>query len=358
MNTLNYVLFFCLVKLMLALPLSAEPDAIKLPNGTTISPAQLDTVLLKQMQELQMPGLSFAVIQHQQIVYHRTLGVTKVGGGRALQSTDLFDAASLTKTVFAYLTMRLVEQGLLDLDTPLYTYLPHPDLLHDKRHQLITARMVLSHSTGLPNWRFGKPLAFLFDPGTAVQYSGEAFEYLALVIAHLKGVEKNQLETLFQQQVASPLGMKQSFTVWNDYLDKHRVSGHMAGKVAEGWGLSASRPNFAAAFSLNTEAVDYARFLIGLFSHQGLSKTSLEQMLKVHSVDTRSEPVRRWGLDIEIKDSAFGPIYMHNGNNDNFSSHYVYLKEKGFGYVFFTNSEQAFIANKAIETFLIHQAQQ
>ena len=352
MKILSHFLLVWLLALMLVSPLHAQPDSIQLPHGAKVSPQQLDNFLLKQMQELQMPGLSFAVIQHQQIVYHRTLGVTKVGDGRALQSTDLFDAASLTKTMFAYLIMRLVEQGLLDLDTPLHSYLPHPDLVHDKRHQLMTARMVLSHSTGLPNWRFGKPLAFLFSPGTAVQYSGEAFEYLALVIAHLKGVQKNQLETLFQQQVAGPLGMKQSFTVWNDYLDKHRVSGHMAGKVAEGWGLSASRPNFAAAFSLNTEAVDYARFLIGLFSHQGLSKTSLEQMLKVHSVDTRSEPVRRWGLGIEIKNSAQGMKYMHSGNNDNFSSHYVYLKDKAFGYVFFTNSEQAFLANKAIETFL------
>lgn len=352
MKILSHFLFVGLINLMLVLPLYAQPNDIQLPHGTIISPQQLDNFLLQKMQELQMPGLSFAVIQHQQIVYHRTFGVTKVVDGRALQATDLFDAASLTKTVFAYLTLRLVDQGLIDLDMPLYRYLPHPDLMHDERHKLMTARMVLNHSTGLPNWRFGKPLAFLFTPGTAVQYSGEAFEYLALVIAHLKGVQKNQLETLFQQEVAGPLGMKQSFTVWNDYLDKHRVSGHMAGKAAEGWGLSASRPNFAAAFSLNTEAVDYARFLLGLFSQRGLSNTNFEQMLKIQSVDTQSDPVRRWGLGIEIKNSAQGVKYVHSGNNDNFSSHYVYLKEKGFGYVFFTNSEQAFVANKAIETFL------
>lgn len=352
MKILIHFLLVGLIQLMLVLPLCAQPEHLQLPHGVKISSQQLDNFLLKQMQDLQMPGLSFAVIQHQQIVYHRTLGVTKVGDGRALQATDLFDAASLTKTVFAYLTLRLVDQGLIELDMPLYRYLPHPDLMHDERHKLITARMVLSHSTGLPNWRFGKPLAFLFTPGTAVQYSGEAYEYLALVIAHLKGVQKNQLEQLFQQEVAGPLGMKQSFTVWNDYLDKHRVNGHMAGKAAEGWGLSASRPNFAAAFSLNTEAVDYARFLLGLFSQQGLSNTSFEQMMKIQSVDTQSEPVRRWGLGVEIKNSAQGVKYVHSGNNDNFSSHYVYLKDQAFGYVFFTNSEQAFVANKAIETFL------
>ncbi|HEY0924334.1 serine hydrolase domain-containing protein [Rheinheimera pacifica] len=352
MKNLSHFLFVGLINLMLALPLYAQSDSISLPHGAKISPQQLDNFLLQQMQELQMPGLSFAVIQHQHIVYHRTLGITEAADGRTLKSSDLFDAASLTKTVFAYLILRMVDQGLIELDTPLYRYLPHPDLMHDKRHQLITARMVLSHSTGLPNWRFGKPLAFQFTPGTAVQYSGEAFEYLALVIANLKGVEKNELEKLFQQEVARPLGMKHSYTVWNDYLNTHRVSGHMAGKTAEGWGLSPSRPNFAAAFSLNTEAVDYAKFLIGLFSQQGLSITSFEQMLRIHSIDTKSDPVRRWGLGIEIKPSAQGMKYMHSGNNDNFSSHYVYLKEKGFGYVFFTNSEQAFVANKAIETFL------
>jgi CubicO group peptidase (beta-lactamase class C family) len=355
MKYLSHFLLVGLLQLMLALPLYAGPDSIQLPQGAKISSQELDNFLLQKMQELQMPGVSFALIQHQQMVYHRTFGVTKVGDGRALQATDLFDAASLTKTVFSYLTLRLVDQGLIDLDMPLYRYLPHPDLVHDERHKLMTARMVLSHSTGLPNWRFGKPLAFLSTPGTAVHYSGEAYEYLALVIAHLKGVQKNQLEQLFQQEVASPLGMKHSYMVWNDYLNTHRVSGHMAGKVAEGWGLSASRPNFAAAFSLNTEAVDYAKFLMGLFSQQGLSKTSFEQMVKIHSVDTQSDPVRRWGLGIEIKNSAQGVKYVHSGNNDNFSSYYVYLKNKGFGYVFFTNSEQAFVANQAIENFLTQQ---
>lgn len=352
MKIFSHFLLPGLLSLILALPLSAQTDSIQLPHGAKVSSQQLDQFLQQKMQQLQIPGLSFALIQGQQIVYQRSFGVAKVGDTKPLQATALFDAASLTKTVFAYLTLRLVAQGVLELDTPLYRYLPHPDLQHDERHKLITARMVLSHSTGLPNWRFGKPLAFLFTPGTAVQYSGEAFEYLALVIAHLKGVEKNELEALFQKEVAQPLGMKQSFTVWNDYLNSHRVSGHMAGKAAEGWGLSAARPNFAAAFSLNTEAVDYAKFLLALFAQQGLNKSSLEQMLKVHATDTKSEPVRHWGLGIEIKLSALGVKYLHSGNNDNFSSHFVYLKDKAFGYVFFTNSEQAFVANKTFETFL------
>jgi CubicO group peptidase (beta-lactamase class C family) len=70
-------------------------------------------------------------------------------------------AASLTKAVFAYLVLQLADKRLLDLDKPVYQYLPKPlpeypdytDLATDPRYQRITARRLLSHTSGLPNWR-------------------------------------------------------------------------------------------------------------------------------------------------------------------------------------------------------------
>lgn len=90
----------------------------------------------------------------------------------------------------------MVDQGILNLDQPLYTYLPYSDIAHDDRYKLITARMILCHTSGFPNWRFlnaDKKLDIKFTPGTQYLYSGEGFEYLANVIAYLKNIQKNDL---------------------------------------------------------------------------------------------------------------------------------------------------------------------
>ena len=110
--------------------------------------------------------------------------------------------ASLTKTVFAYTVMQLVDQGKLNLDTsikddldkPLPSYGPDPvfpdkygpykDLADDTRWEKITPRMCLTHSTGFNNFWFiepGQKLRIHFDPGTRFSYSGEGFILLQFV---------------------------------------------------------------------------------------------------------------------------------------------------------------------------------
>ena len=110
----------------------------------------MEAFLKSQMDSIGMPGLSFAVINDEQIVYHKTLGVTNFETKQQVSDETIFDAASMTKTPFAFLVMRLAEKGILDLDKPLFTYLPYPISLTIKGYKLITARMVLSHTTGFP----------------------------------------------------------------------------------------------------------------------------------------------------------------------------------------------------------------
>ena len=173
---------------------------IKTLNGNEITPAEMDEYLKNQMDSIGLPGLSIAIINEAKIIYHRTLGVTNVDTKEKVSQETLFDAGSMSKTPFAYLVMKMVERGILNLDRPLYTYLPYPDIAYDDRYKLITARMVLSHTSGFPNWRIlneDKKLDIKFTPGTQYLYSGEGFEYLANVVAHLKNIQKNDLQDLF-----------------------------------------------------------------------------------------------------------------------------------------------------------------
>lgn len=256
--------------------------------------------------------------------------------------------------------MKMVEQGILDLDQPLYTYLPYPDIAHDDRYKLITARMVLSHTSGFPNWRFfneDNKLDIKFTPGTQYFYSGEGFEYLANVVAHLKNIQKNGLQDLFTEEVSIPLGLFNFYYTWNDYVAEHQATGHVDGKVAEGYGINAENPNFYAAYSLQTEAKSYARFLIAMIQEKGLKKEKYDEMLKTQ-INIPSESDSIWYcLGIEMEPSTFGNEYMHGGDNYNFTSAFMFNKEQKFGYVFFTNCNKGFDFNKKLEGFLKQESE-
>jgi CubicO group peptidase (beta-lactamase class C family)/predicted alpha/beta superfamily hydrolase len=330
-------------------------DKFRLENGKHISFSQMEAFLKSQMDSIGMPGLSFAVINDEQIVYHKTLGVTNVETKHEVSDETIFDAASMTKTPFAFLVMRLAEKGILDLDKPLFTYLPYPDIAHDKRYKLITARMVLSHTTGFPNWRFfnkdGK-LDIKFTPGTQFQYSGEGYEYLANVIAHLMKIKKNDLQELFNEEIAKPLGMNKTYFTWNSWVEQHRATGHVDVKVAEGYGINSKKPDFYASYSIQTEAINYSRFLIGMMREKVLKKASYDDMLKVQFPNASKPGKSQWGLGIAITHTDFGDEYSHDGFNLNFSSAFMFNKKQKFGYVFFTNCNKGSDFNKKLLEFI------
>jgi CubicO group peptidase (beta-lactamase class C family) len=356
---------FFVIALITAYAFSKESAKnIKTLSGNEITAAEMDKFLKIQMDSLGIPGLSIAIINDAKIVYHRALGVTNVETKEKVTDETLFDAGSMSKTPFAYLVMKMAEKGILNLDQPLYTYLPYPDIAYDERYKLITTRMVLCHTSGFVNWRFlnkDNKLELKFTPGTSFGYSGEGYEYLANVVAHLNNIPKNGLQDLFEKEVAGPLGMHHAYYTWNDYLEKHRAAGHVDGKVAFApWGTSAENPNFQAAFSLQTEAISYANFLIAMIKEEGLKKTTFDEMLKVQVVfpanllikDAPKTDSSTWCLGIQKQHSEYGDEYLHGNNNWNFTGSFLLNQQQKFGYVFFTNCNKGVEFNKKLEEFL------
>jgi CubicO group peptidase (beta-lactamase class C family) len=93
---------------------------------------------------------------------------------KTLEHDTIFEVGSVSKTVFAYLVMKLCEKGVLSLDTPLTSHTPDRIIKDDPRLDLVTTRRVLSHTTGLQNWRSKEePLAIHFTPGERWSYSRE-----------------------------------------------------------------------------------------------------------------------------------------------------------------------------------------
>jgi CubicO group peptidase (beta-lactamase class C family) len=124
------------------------------------------------------PGLSIATIEGGSLQWAGSFGVKDTESQQTVTSRTIFPAASLSKVVFAYAVLKLADQGDLELDDPLSKYVPGY-VENDERVNLITARQVLTHRTGFPNWRpRNRPLAIQFNPGERFSYSGEGFIYL------------------------------------------------------------------------------------------------------------------------------------------------------------------------------------
>lgn len=276
------------------------------------------------------------------IIEEGKLTQIKVSGnlydGTAAPYNALFNVASLTKPVTAIIVLRLVSLGKWKLDEPLYPYYTDPDLAQDPRHRKLTTRYVLSHQTGLPNWRWMQPdgkLRFDFDPGTRYQYSGEGFEYLR------KAIEKKfgkSWEELAQELLFQPLQMKDTSYLWNDKKNEQRW---VAGYDKNGKAYDAVKNKTAnAADDLTTSLEDYSRFLIAVLNGEGWSQDVLTSLKTKHS---KIKENQYFGLGFVIYDLGNGEIALaHSGADEGVNTVAFLLPKTKQGLVIFTNAEDGY----------------
>jgi CubicO group peptidase (beta-lactamase class C family) len=301
-------------------------------NFTKKHAAQVDDFIKKQMAFYEIPGASLAIIKHGLVIYSQIYGVSNAQTGMPVTEKTLFEAGSITKPVFAFVVMRLVERGILKLDQPLYELLPFEALSHDERYKIITARHVLCHETGLPNW--AKPdstghFNLLFTPGTEFGYSGEGYEYLKRVIEHITGKNISQI---LSEELLVPLNLADFYFAGNDYVKKFSAHGHFDLKP------SAIRiiEKPMMAYSLFTEAKAFSNFILALRNKKGLKSDTYNEMLRIQS--TRSDGVH-WGLGFRLENTPLGISYGHSGSTSSgFICNFAFFPKPDIGFVFFTNS--------------------
>lgn len=306
--------------------------------------SDLEAFIPELMARAKVPGLSIAVIRDSRVAWTEGFGVKSVETNVAVSETTVFQAASLSKPVFAYAVLKLVEQGRLDLDRPLADYVPFSYLTTDERADDITARIVLSHTTGFPNWRKGG-LKLHFTPGERFSYSGEGYVYLQQVVEEVTG---QSLDRLMREQVFTPLGMTHSSYVWRESFRSNHAVGH-GGSAKVKYRSPTMHANAAA--SLYTTAADFARFLVAMLQGTGLRESSLDEMLEpqVRLADclncTRREASpselsarNAWGLGWGLQTTGEGTSFWHWGDNDVYKAYTVTFRDQGIGLVYFANS--------------------
>ncbi len=306
--------------------------------------AKLEQSIPQLMKDGDVPGLSIALLRNGELVWHRGFGVMNTKTKEPVADATVFEAASLSKPVFAYAALKLVDAGKFDLDKPLKGYLPgNYEVGEDPRLEQITARRVLSHTPGFPNWRSGT-LKIHFTPGERFSYSGEGFVYLAKVIEHVTGEKFNDF---MKRTVFDPLGMTSSSFVWQESYDKLKTFRHNS--VGEPTGQNKqSQPNAAA--SLHTTAQDFGRFVSAILKGEGLKKETVKQMLtpqiklsesgtnNIKSAPEKLSPTLSWGLGWGLQTTSDGVSFWHWGDNGNSKAYVVAFEKQKLGIVFFANS--------------------
>ena len=329
------------------------------------------------MVDLRVPGVSVAIVRDAHVAWTKSFGVRDRATGVPVDDETIFSAQSMSKPVFAYRVMKLCEQGVLDLDAPLIKYTADIFVKNDSRLGEITARRVLSHTSGLPNWRSKEdPLRINFPPGTKWSYSGEGYHYLQTVLTRLAGhtdesqcgefemdyrVCATDYTEYMEANLLRPFGMNSSGYVLTPEMAQQAARPH----DKEGEPLPRKKPStaldvarYGSAGSLMTTATDYAKFLIEVMQPRPaddyrLNESSRREMLKPH-IEIPAPFKASWALGWQIWHLDKGDVVAHGGDIDGWHSQSAFSPERKTGFVILTNGDNGYsmIWNELLETLV------
>ena len=311
----------------------------------------LQNLVPNLMETAVIPGVSLAIVQNDDI-WQAQWGVSNATTRQPVTADTWFQAASLSKPVFAYAVLQLVLAGQLDLDTPLITYLSPAQqssnllfdhIVNDDRLRQITARHVLSHTPGFPNWAAkGETLKSSFTPGTRFSYSGEGYQLLQRVVEHIVAQPAHDW---IRATLLTPLSMTDaSFTGLK--TDEQIAFGHdKAGQPVNFWEID----QMGAAFSLHCSAAAFAQFLLAALRPSPLTNLMLSPQIQVNdnssydddwpNLDAPTNPRVGWSLGFGLQTGPDGDFFWHWGDNGTFKACTVGQVASGTAVVVFTNSQ-------------------
>jgi CubicO group peptidase (beta-lactamase class C family) len=345
---MSYPLSFChapassLTMLGASLMLAASATAASAPvPASAVTPDWLPphTELDPLRASFDVPGVAIVGLSRCAPTAPINSGAARLAPEVAVTDGTVFEAASLSKPVFAYLVMKLVDAGIIDLDRPLASDFQHPRIVDQARYRLLTPRLILSHRAGLPNWVGDTDdldrtdiIGFVAEPGAATSYSGEAYELLRAYVEFKTG---ERLDTLFKEHLGA-LMPRSGFVppgrpAPHEAMGYDRASAPSTGRAIAYVGGSAG--------GLTTTVSDLASFVALVCSRSGLSKHAYDEMLKPQSPITNADlhGTGAYGLGWIVMHMGPTTLLMHDGSNGEFRSFAGFDLSTGDGVVVLSN---------------------
>src|SRR6056297_66378 len=346
-----------------------DKDAIKKLNGEKISKDSITSVIEHLSKEANVTGLSVSIINEGKVKYQKSFGYSNAETEELLDLNHIFYGASLSKSIFAYLVAQMVVENNLDLDKPINDYfnveLPNipieanhrklTDLKDDIRYKDITTRMCLSHSSGLPNWRWinnpDRKLKIQFDPGTSHSYSGEGIMLAQWLVEH---IEKEPIEALAKKRIFEPLEMSNTDFLWRDEFKNHFCYGH--DKNQKKLPKDIELDDAAAAGSMETTIIDYTKYLLHIYElykeDSAVAKLLFTPNISIKSkqqfgplskvITTENDAINlSYGLGWALIKTPYGEAALRGGHSEGFQHYFIIFPEKDTAMLVMSNSDNA-----------------
>jgi CubicO group peptidase (beta-lactamase class C family) len=314
----------------------------------------LDSLIL----EHGVPGFGFAVFDDGGLLYEHVGGFKSQATLEPIDTNTAFEAASISKPLFAYVVFSLARDGVLDLDSSLQMMVPEvPELAYDPRSGALTPRILLTHRGGLPNWRSrmnfdarshselfatDDTLRFIVDPGTEYRYSGEGYVLLQRIVEERTGKGLNELA---RDRVFGPLNMTRSSFLFDAEIRRNYSLGHDREGSPDKWEIHLP----LASSTLHTTASDLAKFGAHLASEILQRGPYFPLATPAVTVEAVGDVERSWGLGLGIVTEGTRRYIYHGGNNVIFIADFIYGVEENLGYVLLTNSTNGQQMVEAVE---------
>ena len=336
---------------------SAETQTLHRLDGSAISSREIDATALHLLKAGHVPGMGIALFNNSHVVYLKAYGLRDTEKNLPMTSDSVMTAASLTKAAFATLVLQLAQDGSLDLDRPVWKYLPKPlpeyaayhDLAADPRYKELTLCILLSHTSGFPNFRAytGGRLSIHFKPGTRFAYSGEGIRLAQLTVESVTG---KPLAQLMRERLFGPLHMTRTSMVWENHFETDYANGYAENGLSLG---PEKRTHADAAGSMQTTLRDYTAFLQSLLQNKVLAPKTRALMftpqIRIHSrhefpslseeTTTANDSIRlSYGLGWGLYASPYGQAFFKEGHDDGWRHYAVCFSKSGTGLLIMTNS--------------------
>jgi len=317
-----------------------------------------------------IPGISLVVVENNSVTLDMCAGVKNQVTKEPVTNETIFEAASLSKPVFAYLVLKLIEKGVFKeltenfFEYELYKTLPEyrpffsdessPTirLIDSEAGKAINPKMILSHQTGMPNW-IGpdKPFKLNEKAGEFV-YSGEAYHYLQQVIEKITG---KSLQVLCDEYIFSKAALDMPHSSFSKpAVTTNLASGHDLTMVPQ---LNSGKPDANAGASLHTTAADYTKFLLALMNESDpIYQNMILPLVHVaSSADLNNSLDWGMGLGLQVQDENFEKkaIAFHWGDAPNFKAFTAIDIANRSAVVYFSNSENGMAIARSVSELTV-----
>jgi CubicO group peptidase (beta-lactamase class C family) len=358
-------LLVCAV-LALILRVFAKPASAK-PVSNSASFDAIDAYVERQMDRLNIPGVSLAIVEGDQIVHLRGFGQARPGGEAPSPQTP-FSIGSLTKSITALAVMQLVEAGKIELDAPVQRYLPWFRVADPQASAQMTVRHLLNQTSGFPQTAGMKQLADFDDRpdaterqarglatlelarpvGSAFEYSNVNYNLLGLIIEAASG---ETYEGYIQNHIFDPLEMKHSHTSRAEALQDGLAVGHIAWF---GFPIAVHDQMFPTgslpAGQLISSAEDMSHYLIAYLNQGRYNDAQILSPEGIAELHRPAAEAKAMGFDMGdygmgwfIEETGQGTRISHNGTCPDFFAYMALLPGQKRGMVLLVNTNQMMI---------------